>query len=311
MKTLPLFRATSGLDTKADPVRLRYDKDSGVSDLATGLNVSIDDTGRPRRRPGQTATDRTEACHSLFCHDGENAFFVAGATLYQLGEDFSRVQIQTGLTAGARVDFCQVDATLEGPVIFWANGWERGKIAEGAHENWTASSYVGQPTTDVFTIPDGLHHLAHYRGRLYGSHRELGVVWYSEQLAYSMFNMADNYLPFSHRVRMLRPVDQGIFIGTDQRTFFCNGSDPKEGFEIRTVANYPPVEWSDVPVDAKHVRSMEQIGAAALWMSPEGICYGGPDGRFFNLTEEKIGLLEALEGAGIFHDGQYIGLLKP
>jgi len=50
---------------------------------------------------------------------------------------------------------------------------------------------------------------------------------------------------------------------------------------------------------------------SAMWMSTKGICVGGHDGDFRNLTESKVDLPAANTGSGIVYKGRFIGILNP
>ncbi|HBF43032.1 MAG TPA: hypothetical protein DDW42_05260, partial [Desulfobacteraceae bacterium] len=113
--TLNIFTGSTGLNTEVDPVRLPFEPQSGVQDLAVAYNVDHDATGRISRRKGFSATTRTENAHSLWC-DGGECLFASGTSLYVLNPDFTLTSVAT-ITDGARLSYVQVHNKA-----FWANG---------------------------------------------------------------------------------------------------------------------------------------------------------------------------------------------
>jgi hypothetical protein len=304
-----LFRRTNGLNTKVDPVRLEYDHDSGISELAAGLNIDIDDTGRIRTRAGQRLSQLTLPYHSLFCRDGQNLFGVTGTELHHIAPDLtSAVILRSGLTPGARMAFCQEDAASGGYTAFYANGHEKGRIVGGRDLPWAAGAYVGTATVRRYVDPPAGTKLALYNGRAYVA--KGCVCWYSERFAYGWFH-GSQYLPFATAARMIHPVDGGIFFGTEDKVYFYRGPQPEE-FDVVVVADYPVVEWTDVSLPAKDIPLLEQPeGDALLVTTQEGICCGGAGGKWLNLTGARVDLPLAKNGAATCLDGRYIGLLEP
>jgi hypothetical protein len=64
-KKFPLYRASTGLNVVSDPTRIKYDPDSGISDLQACLNVELDRTGRLSRRKGFSSI-LAGSMHSVF-----------------------------------------------------------------------------------------------------------------------------------------------------------------------------------------------------------------------------------------------------
>ena len=300
-KPLTVFRGSAGLNNKVDPVNLHYDPDTGVSELAVAYNVDIDRRGRIARRKGFRKV-HAAAVHSLFC-DGGHCLFVSGDALKRLNPDYTATALRA-VTPGARMRYVQVDGD-----IYYANGFEKGVVrADGLSYEWTGGAYVGPPTTKTFEDPPIGHLLEHFNGRIYIANG--CTVWYSEPFAYAWFNTAENFIPLASRVRMIRAVRGGLFVSSSEKTFFFAGSGPKE-FSPTVVADYPAIEGADVIVEGSRVASGEIVGRAAMWASPRGVCIGGPDGTFRNLTERKLEYPSANVGAAYYRDGVYLCSLIP
>lgn len=306
-----LFRGTTGLNTKVDPVRLHYNPDTGVQELAVAYNVDIDDTGRISRRKGFTKK-LSVPIHSLFS-EKNFCLFVTGNSLCRLASDFVTYTSIATVTAGARMSFCHVNGE-----VYWMNGHEKGVIREDGNHAWTRpASVIGPETTRVFFDPPIGSIVAYYRGRIFvvqGS-----VAWYSEPFGFSLFDLARGFVHLEDAIIMFRAVEDGIFAGTEKGVFFLKGDDPNV-FKVVQVTDERPVAGSDVSVHAKIMATdsgraivdIQSGDVSTLWLSSRGICFGGGDGSFHNLTEDKHEVLPfGLTGSGLCYDGKYIGLIDP
>lgn len=309
-----VFTGSTGLNVKIDPVRLKYHPKTGVQELAVAVNVDIDDTGRVSRRKGATK-QLSGNCHSPFC-DGGDAMIVKDDALCVLHSDYSTTPIRN-VTPGARMNYCQVDN-----VIYYTNGYERGKLKtggefDGASYAWNKpSDYVGPETKRVLSDPPTGTILEYFAGRMWIVQGK--NAWYSEPHNLSAFDLADSLLSFEDRVVMIRATIDGLYISTDKRVMFIAGTDPASMSES-IVADYPAIEGTDVKFIGRAFYrkggtiTVTSVGGSlcAIWQAKEGICFGGPEGQFINLTEDKLVLPNALTGAGLVYNGKYIGNMNP
>jgi hypothetical protein len=305
-----LFRATSGLNTRIDPARLRYDPQSGVQELAVAYNIDIDDTGRISRRKGYTQRSAT-AAHSLFAHK-DLCFFVSGSMLYMLHSDYSTTALMA-VTADARMSYAPVNKQ-----VFFVNGFEKGIFEDGSISAWELpSTFVGPNTTRTFIGPPTGSIVQYYRGRVYVV--QANFVFYSEPYDFGRFDPARNFLPFEHDIVLFRAVTDGFWIGTKMGMEFVAGSKP-EDFQRNSVTDVPPVQYTDVPFSGRlelteagiPMIDLSSADTSLMWLSAAGICYGGASGNFYNLTRAKLAELPAgRTGAGTIIDGRYIGLVDP
>ena len=118
---------------------------------------------------------------------------------------------------------------------------------------------------------------------------------------------------------MIRAVRDGIYFSTETGTFFFRGKGDPKDFVKTSVASYPVVQYTDVKFRGRLVYPITgdafiDTGSgehSAIWMSEEGICYGGYDGTFANLSEDKLVLPSALTGSGLVYNNKYVGLFNP
>ena len=144
------------------------------------------------------------------------------------------------------------------------------------------------------------------------------VIWHSTQFDFSTFALASDYIEMENFVIMARATVDGLYVSTTKGIFFIDGLDPAEMTQ-RMIADYPALEWSDIKfhgtISALQNGSISVRTAGdnlcAMWLTSRGICVGGPEGQFYNITDEKIDLPAALSGAGLIWDGKFIGNINP
>lgn len=306
-----MLASVTGLNTKVDPVRLEYDPKTGVEELSVAYNVDIDNTGRVGRRKGFTKQVAV-ASHSLFC-DGGACLFVTGDALCILHPDYTYTALRN-VRPGVVMRCCQVDDT-----VYYLNGWEIGRVLSGLSVSWTmadAADY-GPDTKKEFSDPPIGTDVEYFDGRMWIA--EGDTAWYSESYGFNLFNLTEGYFKFDSKLRMIRAVRDGIYFSTEGSTWFFRGrGNPKDFVKVK-VTDYPVVQYTDKAFHGKivfplgenmyiDIKSGELSG---IWMAEKGICYGGYDGTFRNLTEDKLVLPKAITGSGLVYNGKYVGLLNP
>jgi hypothetical protein len=304
---ITIFRGSSGLNTKSDPARIRFDPETGIQDLAVAVNVDHDRTGRVCRRKGFSVTAITDPIHSLWC-DGGACLFVTGTSLCQLAADYS-YHVLTSVTAGARVRYFQLSNRS-----YWMNGYEKGFVADGINYPWIRGDYVGPETKRNLSDPPIGHLISYGHGRVWVAQDT--IAWYSEPYALGAFDLVRNFFPFESRISMIQPVDDGCYFSDQSTTYFAEGTDPKQ-MKLIPIANYPVIEGTDRPLDMGKFGDGSFPGLAraqspgVIWTSTEGICVGAYNGMHVNLTFNKIDYPAALTGAALCFDGRYVATLTP
>ena len=294
MNTVPVLKGSTGLNNKVDPVRLRWNSETGIQELAKAKNVDIDDSGRISRRKGYSKVLDVSDCHSIY-NTGDYCVFVHAGALATLERDYSYTNIRN-VTVGAKVSYAQV-----GDKIYYCNGYENGYVKDRVSYSWIGEEYVGPTTTKVFSPPPIGHLLELFSGRIYIAVGD--DLWYTEPFSYSWVNLAENFIPFSSKIRMVQGVKDGLWISDSYKTYFLKGTNPKEmGFEI--IANYPAIEGTD----SKAFDLGEE--KAIVWTSTEGICVGASGGQFKNITRGKLWYPDSNVGAGFINDGKYLSILQ-
>ena len=275
------MRGSTGLNTVADPVRVNYDPETGVTDLGVAVNVVVTPTGRVGRRAGYEQQVDLNV-HSLFC-DGGECLFVSGTSLYLLETDYSYRVLRDNLTLDRRMAYVQI-----GNKIYFTNRHDLGYVQDGVAYIWAkATDYVGSTTQRVFEGPFPGGHLAYHGGRMYIAKGK--ILWHSEYLAVDWYDMVRNWVAFSDKIRMVKSVKDGLFVSTDKEICFLEGLAPKN-YVFWKLTTYPAYEWSDAIdyLDGSDVQGLDASGLCALWSTPEGAMIGFPDGRVKNLNKNKV-----------------------
>ena len=298
-KPVRILSGGMGLNTVVDPIRLPFDPETGISDLAVAVNVTVDETGCLSRRDGYLKV-RNDNAHSLFCNGGD-CLFVSGDTLHRLLPDYSVATVRTGIPDGWRMAYAQVNND-----IYYSNSIVLGIVrAGGIHEDWIAQFYVGPETNRVFDGPRPGNHLAFAFGRIFVADGD--VLWWSEPFGFARFDRTRNFIQFPSRIVMVKTVAGGLYVSDEERTSFLAGTDPKEFIQV-TAANFPALEWAEA-IDL--VEGLEigvpEPGLCALWASREGACMGTPGGMVINLNKKKVIYPDQGSwGAGLLRGYNYI-----
>ena len=299
------YRGTTGLNTKVDASEIPLNYETGISDLPLAINVDISRTGRLSRRSGFAVQRNGESWHSLFS-DGDTALGIKSASLYRIARDFTIKGIRSGLTPEARTSYVKVFGE-----IFYANGHENGVVRGDTSYAWESTQ---QPTGQVnqtrhLVAPPVGEILGYYGGRIFiGKDKTL---WYTEPFAYYHCDLGQNNVPFSERITMVAPVNDGIFVGVGRQTIFLRGRDPLT-FEYEEVDDAGPVPGTAARVDSGLLpNGTLPSGLAWAWTSSKGICLGGRGGSYVNLTLKRLDIPAALEGAGVVMGNKYVVTLNP
>jgi len=304
MKLISIFSGSNGLNTKIDPVRIRFNPETGISDLSACVNIDIDDSGRISRRKGYTATSRTESWENLFSC-GSYALGTKGNALCVIEADMSYTAIRN-ITTGASMNFVR-DTDGKQDVIFYNNGYETGKILNKISYSWVADDYVGATSRkEIYDPPLG--HLLEIRNlRMFIA--EGNILWYSEPGALSQFRLAANYFGYPNRLRMVQAVDGGLWISDSESVYFLGGNIAPALQEMPTQVkkcDCPVIEGTNVEAPASRIGIEGLSGIVTIFTTTKGVCIGSADGILIPITEHKIDIPSGLSGSAIYRDEKYI-----
>lgn len=307
MKSFVYFRGATGLNNVVDPIRIMRDENTLIGDLAEAYNVDIDNSGRVSRRKGYTTTPFRHAAHSMFA-EKEYCLFVSESALYRLQPDYSTIGLRSGLTEGAKMDYAYINKT-----VYYANGYEIGYVKDNLSYIWKNSAVAGEPDFRQFSDPPIGHLVCYHNGRMYVA--QDNVIWFSEPFAFGTFDLARNYYSFSGRITAMRGVAGGIYASDITGTYFISTrtdarfSIDRTQVEQKRVYEYPIIAGSAVIGDGISLQIKDTYGDVLICATEKGICVGDSDGKFTNITIEKVTYPAALDATATIVDGCYLCLL--
>lgn len=273
-----------GIDNLTDPLTIHPGGRAGTY-MVVGLNVDIDDEFNIVLRPGY---DRKETgnFHSAWS-DGNIGYVVkrSDGYLYFIGEDLSITQV-------VLVDpSSPMQYVYQNGRVYCTNGDIIGYI-EG-------SVFTPLPLPDEYyqrTMVPG-HLIEFHRGRLLVARDEMICI--SEPLMPHYYDIRWGWRTLGSRITMLKSVDGGVFIGTDEGAYFASGQDFLAS-AVTKITDSPPIFGSASVVSGDEVTGLG-INGVVYWSSDEGIWRGSMDGSVKNLTWDHYGLERSPGGSSVFH----------
>lgn len=302
---IPFVKSFAGLNTRIDPVRIKYDAQTGVSEMAVAVNITIDDTGMAETRYGFTL-ETAGNMHSGFC-DGGDCFAIlertSDAAIIQIAPDLTYGIVATGLNKFRTMSWTQANYDT-----FYSNGIQNGYIRAGVRYVWPVETYAG-PELDLLIEAAPVADIVAFKlgGLMFLS---VGDALIHNEFPYH-FGMYcwEHAMRFESAIRMIRPVDGGVFVSDSNFTWFLAGNNWKD-FQPLKVAPYPAHSFSATQAIIPSDIGLESTGNCYVWSSPEGICLGLADGSFKNLTREKHQYPSThTQAASLFHKGLIINTM--
>jgi len=171
--------------------------------------------------------------------------------------------------APANSDVYQLAATTTGSAFVW---------------NFSNDALgVDLRTSFVDPLPQGSSAIQFFKGRAYAAQympeADQTVVWYSEPLAFHLFNLNSDFFLVPGHVLMMAPTDTALVIGTEARVFSYTDN------KLDWLANYgviPGQHWA---------KDDERI----LFWTTRGVCSALP---FTNLTEKSVSVAPGIKAGG-------------
>jgi hypothetical protein len=308
MKLLPVFKGSLGLHTKVDPIRLRYDPETGLQHLAVSVNIDTGPEGRVSRRKGYVRRLAGAEVHSLFPFM-DYMLCVEGSALNVVEADFTKTTLRD-VTPGRRMSYQAI-----GERVYFSNGFENGYVLGAQSYPWEDSDYVGPETTRSFISPPPGHLIKAFNGRMYIAQTVPGaageahnVLWHTERFAYHRVDPARNFILFEDSITVLESLPDSLVVGTRSGVYALIGAGP-EDFDLRKVSEAPAVLGAWAKVRADTLGGGELKGAMVLVVTHDGVCLVGQGGFFDNLTIRKMDMPHFSEGCASIVNGKLVACL--
>lgn len=149
----------------------------------------------------------------------------------------------------------------------------------------TSPDTLGRDLVNAFLdpLPAGSSAVQHWRGCIYAAMympaENQTAVWFTEPLAFHLFNLNSNFFLVPGHVQMLAPTDDALIIGTDTRVFSYSGDKLAELAQYGVV---PGQHWS------------KDTDRTLFWTT-RGLCSALP---FTNLTERQVSVAPGVQAGG-------------
>ena len=152
--------------------------------------------------------------------------------------------------------------------------------------------------------PPYMENLCYAFGRIWGSVES--VVYYSQPFNLGWFRLASNRYSFEDTVTMIAKVPGGLYVGMRGRTKFLAGTVPEQMVQTDAGAG-------SIPGTLSYCNNMPELGwtlgtpekdfvDVPVWLTSEGIVVGGPAGKFFNITKNKLKMSIPTRGASLYRN---------
>lgn len=245
------------------------------------------------RKDGHEGGTRMAGVVDIPAYSGAGPNSASGA-----GINFSNIEVSTNPEITGKILYL---STPNGEVLYQAAVIPNG-VTSYVYDRNTLDLTVPLRNLEAGPPPPGTI-LEYYNGVMYVCSG--GVAYYSDPYGLELFRIADQFLQFPGRLTLFASVNDGIYVGTDQKTFFLTGDRPDK-MESKEIFGCGAIEGTSYNTDASYFTKREQgeeFGddphPVVIWTSSRGIHAGYDGGVVKNLTEEMYSFPAAQRGAGI------------
>ncbi len=167
------------------------------------------------------------------------------------------------------------------------------------------ASITGKPLESMLAVkPLPTQALTAFRGRLLGSSGK--IVWFTSEKSPHWVFPHENYLQFESLVTMLGAVEDGIYVGLADKTYFLQGNS-LEAMTQRQVASSGAVLGmaGDLPSDLFSGQGAGVYRQCFWWDTNGFLCIGKPGGAVIRPGQERYSAGEAGTFYGCYraHEG--------
>lgn len=244
------------------------DRVDPLADLSAGVNVDLDDTGKPSRRDGFTLLAAGKS-HSLWPKSGETRYLVHKGDLCSLRNDVVTVLLPGVGDAPMYFDLCD-------GVPYFSNGAVIGRIVRGAVESFTAPAHA-----DKEMMP-ACSHLTYYKGALWGAIGD--TLIHSDPLRFWQWTPEKNFRYLPGDIELIAPALDGLYIAAGGATYFMQTEGPGKPAPLMQVMDCGAKGGTRTEIDGVKLKKDGIQGKLPMWASDDGVVVGLPGGQIINLT---------------------------
>jgi hypothetical protein len=174
---------------------------------------------------------------------------------------------------------------------------------------------MGRPLDKKFMLPcPGGHIVVWFSGRMYVANGS--TIYPSQPLGYELFDPYDAIEPDGSSVTLFAPVRDGVFIGTEKRVDFYQGTGPDD-FQVKEIATAGAVFGSLAYAKGSEVLGGELFGDhdTPIFSTNNGLFAGTQDGQLIPLSSPRYRHGQASRSAATVRRGvgfqQYLAVFVP
>jgi hypothetical protein len=269
-----------GMNNVEDPTVVgAFDKELRSFTEAVSLNnVDMSPTGETKLRKGFIKQVSGDYHSAWSTPDFAQSFLVDGTQL----KSFNGTTLSSSLKTVASklpMSFCKVN-----DVIVFSNGVDFGVIENGG----VVDPFI--PTSEFKVPMQPGQFLEWYNGRLYSLYND--VLYCSESLdtegGIEQMDLRQNEVAWlKGSGTMLKAVDDGLWVASEEEVIFLQGDDPfsGDGFTLKEITPYGSAYGTAISAKGELFGTS---GKVAIWTSVRGICIGGNSGAFRNMSQDKM-----------------------
>ena len=268
------------------------EQESDTKYLRQALNVDLTVEGHPLRRRGYALVEAGYT-HSVW-YSGSDFFVVVDGAL-KVGPKASEL-----VTIATVNKYLRMSYTIHADAVYYSNGQDSGRWTGSALEVWPGFDQVFEVHDDEdLDLVDNLYEtmkigqcIASFSGRIWAADRE--ILWFSEGMSTHMCRRATNYFMLPSYIRMLQPVADGLYIGTDTGVSFLSGTDPfTAGMDSAYQHGVVPFAFTRLP--GEKFGTQEEV--PVFWTKDGVMSVGLPGGEVRQLTRDRLAAPEYGFGA--------------
>jgi len=124
---------------------------------------------------------------------------------------------------------------------------------------------------------------------------------FSQPLRFGLYDPRYDFIQFSGKIRVVAPVDEGLYVGDDRGVWFLPGKDPSDA-RLKKVSGSLAVFRSGLVLPGANISKdiLNSDSPVAVWLSTEGYMVGNSSGEVTPLNPEKLRVAADLEGRSRF-----------
>jgi len=264
--------------------------------LKEAVNIDITRSGKPRRRSGQTQVS-SDSYVAIAVDNNTVLALDSSGDVHQLDAAFASINTYSALNSYGPHLKLRINRILD--KIIFSNGIAVGICnAVTAEELTFDTSDFGDRTFD-YSVPIAFNDVETFAGRNYYAVRN--YVYYSTVFGYYKLRLGKDYFRFPDTVTMIAKVENGLFIGTLEATYFLSNRDPKKA-DLITAADVGVIEGTKTYVAGSIVGDGDSTEILPIWATPTGFCVGLSSGKVNRVTQKYVTLPQGSLGSAMFRN---------